>query len=419
MVVSAEVHMTETTNSSNTQDEYYFNPNVTPKKTLQELKSQNEGVTVQSPKVDSLLNSQIEKDLEDHINEVSIPEPQQYVQVTDDTNVAGNVIIPNTCDNSISQVFEHQDECPIAITSSTPMKCQNVTSSPFSEVNQENYEMEKHLAKPITEEIIQKLNSLDQTSLVQIQDWIDKRTTFQSYSNELVGEPNVDGNINKLLLNRMSGFVPIGTITEFPSQSQSSIPSETEDKNEVKKCSNAEQVFNIPESMYAYIYNKESDDVILVKLVPEDEDLSTYTPVEKSQKDFGMMNDKKSSIGGISNKEKQLKSKVSKISTGDKPTTIPKVQKNRRVMHRATANWVKVCNRYVHSKFVKEELCHLRKKWKKSDTNVEKLQERNPHNTSRQMLRKNIKRKENYKDEDPDYKPTKCIEQLTGTFFYF
>ena len=404
IVVSAEVHMGP--------NDYHFNPDVTPKKTLKELKTRTELFSENAGKFVDLQNKHHASQMGDDPDTVTSPHTPEcvYVQVTDETNVGDNIIIRNNNDNSIVQDFQLEQGDPIAIASSTPMKKIKFAASEYPSMS-DNIQTQNY--NNLTQDIITKLNALDETSLVEIQEWIANRTTIQSCSGDLVGNSN--GNVDKILMRNFADFLPVGTLNQCSTDSQSNNEAGSEDKKTIMKGSDAEEIFNIPQSMYAYIYNKESDDVVLVKLVPEDDDLSTYRRVDNSQKEVVVSNTDQFRTTKLSALQKPNNIKVARPCEMSKNKCHKLCKKIPKRMRRVTAKWSKARNRHLHSRFVKQEMWDLRKKWSKIESNVGNLNGHFPEKKSVKNGGSCGKRKISMvHDEDPEYKPRNFIANFTG-----
>ena len=319
--------------------------------------------------------------------------PSSHINCTqpiDELNVTGNVVIhganPDTLVVSSHATpsvnlqtlnYSDQIEDPLALATSTPL------AKKFIPVDNSLHVMTEHERNVTVQEIASHLSALDDSTLVHLQEIIAHKR-LPKEGNNIPTEAKLDT------------FFPVGTITCNYVNCNS--PSDCEQKADISMKANNEQVFDIPDSMVAYIYNKTTQNVVKVKLIPENEDIPRYVPVQTNGEEIPTPNSKApcTDARAVSQGNDTLPFPRPKLLSTSKGPTKKSVQKNK--FRRITAKWKNVRNRSLHAKFIPKCSPVIQKP---SDIKKKKNSGRKHHITF---------------NEDPDYKPTTKIQDDTGIF---
>ena len=236
----------------------------------------------------------------------------------------------------------HEIEGCVALATSTPLAKEIIPATPSinsttTQLNT-NINIDQYQANGTVDEIASKLGSLDDTNLVRLQELIIQ----QRLANLPTNSVSVTEIATQPILNT---FVPVGTIT--CDYQKSNPTSDVDEKPDIIMKDSHEQVFNIPNSMIAYIYNKETQNVMKVKLIEENEDLSRYAPVPT--KDEEMQNQNLQHLKGQTQNVEDTNEITGTSIVDEIPLLASQRNSGRRNLHKktfrkVTARWNKVRN---------------------------------------------------------------------------
>ena len=220
--------------------------------------------------------------------------------------------------------------------------------------NQSTYSEPTFLSNPVTklqdtqhltEDIISKLSQMDGHALAKLQQFMTQGCSDSSV-NSLIRQPEYSDSTQIF-----SPFVPVGMITDFTNHNSEI---EQENKPEIPKNFSLEQVYQLPGTMFGYIFDENNDNLVKVQLFQNSEGLQTYIPYKEYQET------QLATCNTISHHSADIKLETQKTKTHSTCTQSkrPDLQvKNDRkktpTFRKVTAKWKHVRNRSLHSKFVK------------------------------------------------------------------
>ena len=319
---------------------------------------------------------------------------QNTPQPIDDMNIAHNIIIPTYCSlantglNESVNNFQHSNvdnesmDDPILLASSTPIPNHN-----YSFPAEDNSMEKEAIVEQTTEysdnkgiktltnvttntmnDIVLKLSSLDDNSLALIQGLISQ----QRYANR---SSTASESTIELMMPRL---VPLCTID----QSKVAHPTQCEDEKIPIENSNNDHVHNTQNSVLAYMYNENADDVLKINILKENDHSSSYSPIDPI-------------IGSEATSTEHIA-----VDCSPKKKESNKEKKFRSI----TAKWKGVRNRSLHTKFIKRLQPAIFTDIKRSDYN------------KRHKQRPKIHHKGRTEHQDPEYKPHCVSRQWNGKF---
>ena len=197
----------------------------------------------------------------------------------------------------------------------------------------------------LTNEIISKICQLDPQSLATIQQVMTQAFAMSSLQNVIPQQQYTQ------TPGEFCPFVPVGIITDMNKQTPDI---QHDNKAYIPKNYNLEQVFEVPDSMIGYIFNENTNDVVKVKLFENSDGLQTYKPYEED-KQTELDTCKPMSNLPTDIKVENALTKLDKSTTESMTPDIASktALRKKSQFRRVTANWRRLRNRSLHSKFVK------------------------------------------------------------------
>ena len=146
--------------------------------------------------------------------------------------------------------------------------------------------------------------------------------------------------------------------------------------------------------------HKSTQNVVKVKLIPKNEDVSSYVPVPTNDAEMNTANSKGpcKDATDVSEMNATLPIAKSTFVRTSQPASKKSVKKNK--FRRISAKWKNVRNRSLHAKFIPKCSAVIQK----------------PRQFNKKKFLKSVRKHHILLNEDPDYKPSTKIANNTGIF---
>ena len=239
---------------------------------------------------------------------------------TNETSIACNVIIPTDSSN------------------------QNTFSEPNFQSNPALPILENR--QILTQDIISKIFQLDDQSLATVQQFMTQASATSSVDN-LIPPPEYCESTTEL-----SPFVPVGVITDINNDDRDMQP---DNKPNIRNDFNLEQVFQVPDTMFGYIFNENTNNLVKVKLFQHSDGLQTYTPYEEYQESkIDACKKVLHNSADIKIEKAKTQDDISSTTSNGHDMQVEMPPQNKPKFRNVSAKWKSLRNRSLHSKFVKK-----------------------------------------------------------------
>ena len=280
-----------------------------------------------------------------------------------------------------SQVMTESIEGSVLLASNTPIHNPNfssyeseqafqsahISSKCTGSLHNEQNNMSKIIQPNTVTDIASKLDSLDDDNLAILQNMIieQRMRNYDHVSSNNFGDKQ----------DIISPFLPVCTIDNIRCGGYADDP----ERKPVISETNREEIYNIPNSLVAYIYNENTQDVVKVKMIQHNEEIASYTQIEPP---------------------------IISSTSHEDPLAVPKqklkTEKSHNGVRSITAKWKRVTNRDLHTKFISHSLGIMR-------TNATNSKSKNKPKRSSKFLHKYP-----INGHDPDYRPHSTVSKLKG-----